>query len=276
MDEQIIATYCLCDDLLKALHHQEDPQRQMTDAEVMTTAFVAALFFRGNIERARIMLKEQHWIANMLSKSRYNRRLHQIKERFFTVFHLLSTLWKDLNGTSIYAIDSFPIAVCDNYRIPRAKIYRQEAFRGYIASKKRYFYGVKIHLMITQNGQPVELFLTPGSFGDVEALHYFAFDLPAGAVIYADKAYNDYAAEDLLREVAQISLLPIRKKNSKRPLSPATTFLQHYHRKMIETVGSMIERMLPKSIHAVTSQGFELKIVLFVVAYSLDCCFNAL
>ena len=43
MDGQITAIYCLCDDVLKALHHREDPQRQMTDAEVMTTAIVAAL-----------------------------------------------------------------------------------------------------------------------------------------------------------------------------------------------------------------------------------------
>jgi hypothetical protein len=42
MDEKIIATYCLCDDLLHALHHQEDPQCQMSDAEVLTTAFTAA------------------------------------------------------------------------------------------------------------------------------------------------------------------------------------------------------------------------------------------
>jgi hypothetical protein len=40
---------------------------------------------------------------------------------------------------------------------------------------------------------------------------------------------------------------------------------------MIETAGSLIEQMLPKSIHAVTPQGFELKVALFVVAYSLSC-----
>jgi len=32
MDEKIIAIYCLCDDLLKAIHHYEDPQQKMTDA----------------------------------------------------------------------------------------------------------------------------------------------------------------------------------------------------------------------------------------------------
>jgi hypothetical protein len=50
MDDKIIAIFCLCDDLLKAMHHQEDCQCQMNDAEIMTTAFIAALFFRGNHE----------------------------------------------------------------------------------------------------------------------------------------------------------------------------------------------------------------------------------
>ena len=34
MDTQIIAIFCLCDDMLKSLHHDEDKQRQMSDAEV--------------------------------------------------------------------------------------------------------------------------------------------------------------------------------------------------------------------------------------------------
>ena len=53
MDSQIVAVYCLYDDMLKALHHKEDPQRQVNDAEVMTTAIVAALYFGGNMEKAR-------------------------------------------------------------------------------------------------------------------------------------------------------------------------------------------------------------------------------
>jgi len=32
--------------------------------------------------------------------------------------------------------------------------------------------------------------------------------------------------------------------------------------------------LLPKSIHAVTSQGFELKVALFVIASSLNCYLN--
>ena len=274
MDDKIIATFCLCDDLLKAMHHQEDRQGQMNDAEIMTTALIASLFFRGNHESARLMLKQHGYIPHMVSKSRFSRRLHRIKEIFIIFFDLLAHTWKTLNTDAIYVIDSLPIAVCDHMRIRRSKIYSREDFRGYQASKKRYFYGLKIHLMVTQDGQPVECFLTPGSFGDVDALKSYAYTLPDGAIIYADKAYHDYEIEDLLQEVEHIHLLPMRKKNSKRALSPSISFVQSYHRKRVETAGSLIEQLLPTSIHAVTSQGFELKVALFVIASSLNCYLN--
>jgi Transposase DDE domain len=274
MDDKIIATFCLCDDLLKAMRHQEDRQCQMNDAEIMTTAFVASLFFRGNHESARAMLQQYGYIPHMLSKSRFSRRLHRIRELFIVLFDLLAQTWKTLNTDAIYVIDSIPITVCDNIRIRRSKIYSDEDFRGYQASKKRYFYGLKVHLMVTKDGQPVECFLTPGSFGDVDALKYYAYELPDSSIIYADKAYNDYEIEDLLKEVDHIQLIPMRKKNSKRALPPSISFVQSYHRKRVETAGSLIEQLLPKSIHAVTSQGFELKVALFVIASSLNGYLN--
>jgi hypothetical protein len=274
MDDKIIAIFCLCDDLLKAMHHQEDRQCQMNDAEIMTTAFIASLFFRGNHESARAMLQQHGYITHMVSQSRFSRRLHRIKEIFIIFFNLLAQTWKTLNTEAIYVIDSLPIAVGDNMRIRRSKIYSKEDFRGYQASKKRYFYGLKVHLMVTQDGQPVECFLTPGGFGDVDALKSYAYELPDGAIIYADKAYNDYEIEDLLKEVEHIQLLPMRKKNSKRAVSPSISFVQSYHRKRVETAGSLIAQLLPKSIHAVTSQGFELKVVLFVIASSLHGYLN--
>jgi Transposase DDE domain len=271
MDDHILAIFCVCHDFLKALHHREDRQHKMTDAEVMTTALVAMLFFGGNFEHARALLGTAHYIPTMLSRSRLNRRLYQLQHLFSTLFDLLGQTWKELNGESIYIIDSFPVAVCDNYRIPHAHIYHQEAYRGYIASKKRYFYGLKIHLLVTPQGHPVECFLTPGSSSDVRALRSFQFDVPEGRVIYADKAYNDYGLEDLMYESVQIELSPIRKEHSKRAFPPYMAFVQHDYRKRIETAASLIARRLPSTIHAVTARGFELKVFLFVLAYSIDC-----
>jgi hypothetical protein len=269
MDTQIVAIYCICDDILKGLKHYEDRQRQMSDAEVMTTSLVAALFFGGNMERARIFLQEQGYIPKMLEKSRFNRRQHKIAALFLTVFNLLGEVWKHLNSESVYVVDSFPIAACDNYRIRRCKLYHGEDWRGYQASKKRYYYGIKIHLMVTLQGQPVEFFLTPGSWSDTRALKMYTFDLPEGALLTGDKAYNDYEFEDLL-DVAQLELAPLRKKNSLRPAPPWIHYLMSCYRKIIETSGSLIEQLLPKHIHAVTPQGFELKLALFVLAASFN------
>jgi hypothetical protein len=257
--------------MLQGIQHYEDPQCRMSDAEIMTTAIVAVMYFGGNYAQACEMLQEQGYIPQMLSASRFNRRLMRIRDLFLMRFTLLGDHWKDLNGESIYSIDSFPIPVCDNIRIPRARIYQDERYRGYCASKKRYFYGVKLHLLVTPEGQPVEVFLTPGSTADVSTLEDYGFDLAPGATIYADRGYNDYAFEDDLRETAKIEFQPMRKKNSKRPFPPWVRYLQPHYRKMVETAGSSITRRFPKSIHAVTATGFELKVIWFVLAFSLDC-----
>ena len=275
MDEKIIATFCLCDDLLKAIKHPESafPQ-QLNDAEVMTIALVAASCFQGRHDPARFMLMQHGYIQGRISKSRLNRRLHRLKDTVAIAFDFLAQMWKTLDTDGIYVIDSFPVSVCDNIRIRRAKLYQDETHRGYQASKRRYFYGLKIHLMVTSAGQPVECVLTPGSISDVQVLKNYAYDLSPGSVVYADKAYNDYEIEDLLAEVEGIRLLPIRKKNSKRPLSASTRFSQSYYRKRVETAGSQLMGLFPKSLHAVSASGFELKVALFVLAYSFDCYFK--
>ncbi len=269
MDTQIIVTFCLCDDMLKSLHHYEDAQRKMSDAEVMTTALAAVLYFKGNFLMASRFMYDMGYIPNMLSKSRFNRRLHGISEFFLTLFLRLGKTWQKLNERSTYVLDSFPIPVCDNYRISRSKIYQGEDWRGYIASKKRYFYGVRIHILVTEHGEPVEFFLMPGSFSDTSALRLYDFDLPEKSWITGDKAYNNYQIEDIMRE-AGLELLPLRKKNSLRPVPPYMFYLQSTVRKIVETTGSLIERLLPKSIHAVTAKGFELKVALFVLAASIN------
>lgn len=274
MDTHIILVYCLCDDMLKAMLHREDPQCQMSDAEVMTVAIVAVLYFGGNYHLSCQFLREQGYLPRVLHKSRFCRRLHRIKSFFPLLFAILAEAWKQSNPDGVYAIDTFPVPVCDNYRIQRCRLYQGEAYRGYIASKKRYFYGLKVHLVVTQDGEPVEFFLTPGADSDVGCLDLFDFDLPSGSTIYADRIYTDYTLEDVLTE-AGLHFQPMRKKNLKRQFPAYVRFLQHHFRKRIETTASLIEQRFPKTIHATSPEGFELKIVLFLLGFSIYCCMVA-
>ena len=122
MDDKILAMYCLCTDFLTVLHHAEDHQQKMTDAEVMTTALVAMVFCGGNFEHARALLGTSQYMPTMLSRGRFNRRLHQIQDLFVTLFNYLGETWKELHVESVYVLDRFPVAMCDNDRIPRAKL----------------------------------------------------------------------------------------------------------------------------------------------------------
>ena len=98
-----------------------------------------------------------------------NRRLSQLQHRLVTLFDLLGQTWKERKGDSVYLMESSPVAVCDNDRMPHAHLYDQETYRAYLASKTRYVSGLKIHLLVTPQGHPVECFLTPGSSSDVRA-----------------------------------------------------------------------------------------------------------
>ena len=272
MDLTIVAVYTICDDLLISLGHQNDPRAKMSDAEVMTTALIAARYFAGNQQTACAALKTLGYIPNMLGYSRFNRRLHQVSEYFQTLFQVLAEGFKAENSGNIYSIDTFPIAVCDNIRISRSQRYQGPDWRGKIASKRRYFYGLKAHLMVTETGKIVEAFFTPGRCSDVLGLRCYDFDLPQGSVVYADKAYCNYGIEDALA-ASGISLKPIRKKNAKRQYPPHEVYLQHFHRKQVEVTNSLIEQLFPKSIHAVTAKGFELKVFLFIIATSIKQLF---
>ncbi len=285
MDDTITTIYCLCDDFLKAINHRDDPQVLLTTAEVMTIPLVAATFFGGNVDKARLFLNEYGYMPKMISKSHLNRRIHRIEPTLWRVlFELLARAFKERNDPEFqtYAVDSLPVPVCDNIRIRRCRIYpleegddddaipKKESFRGYIASKRRYFYGLRVHLVVTGAGEPVEFSLAAGSEADVAVFKDLELDLPEGSIICADKGYTDYDYEDLLEEVG-LHLKAQRKKRSKRPMPAWEEFLGKPIRQYIETVFSRLTDLFAKKIHAVTPRGFELKIVWFLLAFSIQC-----
>jgi hypothetical protein len=275
MQDTILTLYCLCDDFLKAINYPDDPQAKLTTAEVMTVPLVASCFFGGNINQARLFLVEHGYLKCALSESRLNRRLHAVPlELWHALFSLLGEVFKQCNSSGDYIVDSMPVPACDNIRIRRCRLFAGEdkqEHRGRISSKKRYFFGLRVHLLVTGRGEPVEFVLAPGSDADVEVFKRFALDLPDGSTIHADKGYTDYQEEDLLQEAGGIKLLSQRKRNSKRQRPVWEEFLSAPIRKQVETTFSRLTRWFPRHIHAVTRRGFMLKLVCFLVAFSVDC-----
>ena len=288
----ITTIYCLCDDFLKAWGHRDAPQARMTTAEVMTVALTAAALFGGNQERSRCFLKEHGYLPRVLSKGRFSHRLHEVPDTLWrALFGLLADVHKQLNECQEYAVDSLPVPVCDNIRIRRCRLYpcprenrkgspgrakrpdkkqpKPEGFRGYVASKRRYFYGLKVHLLVTTAGLPVEVMLAPGSQADVSAFKCLPMDLPAGAHVFADAGYLDDQERALLQESASVHLVAARRENCQEQLPPWVSYVSKHERKRVETVFSQIVSAFGRTLRAVTPRGFELKVFLTVLAYTI-------
>ncbi|MBK0384562.1 IS982 family transposase, partial [Pedobacter sp. SD-b] len=268
--DKIISIFCLIDDILKGIEHKEDKRRLVSDSEVILTAIVSSTSFYGNHSSAIQFMKQYGFIPNMLEKSRFNRRLHKVGSLLYGLFEIISGYFKEFCCELHYIIDSFPVAICNNIRIPNCRILKGKKWRGYTASMRDYFYGVKVQLLTTKDGIPIAFHFTPGKTADAKALGKMIDKLPAEASIYGDSAYLDYGLEDSAFERKAVLLKIQRKSNSKRIDTMEQKEEKLKMRKRIETAISDIKKMFPRTIHAVTLEGFLIKLTLFVFGLQLS------
>lgn len=275
MEMQIIAIYCLLDDYILSKKYKDWPNTRLSTAEVMLIILVGMKFFYGNIETARNFLSEHKYIGKRLSKSALNRRMHQIPTELWE--GLLEFIQKLRNQGVLpleYIVDSFPVAVCRNIRIRSCRIYQDEEFRGYNFSKREWFYGLKVTVIASRDGCPLRVCLCPGSLHDSVPFKIMKRELPEGSEVYGDSAYLDYEHQDMLKEVEKIRLIAEPKSNSLRPIDLHDYVNLKYIRKFIEGTFGVISRFLPRKIHAVTQEGFEIKVLGFLIAVATNFLIN--
>lgn len=271
MEEQIIAIFCLCDDFIETQEVNDWPNVKLSTSEVMLICVVAMRFFYGNLELARKFLYEHKYTSKHLSSSGLNKRIHKIPAEFWHEILEFIQKWGKKFGLPLeYIVDTFPVSVCRNIRIQRCRIYQSEEFRGYNTSKREYFYGLKATVVVTREGCPVRVILCPGCEHDIVPFRIMDLKLPRGSEVYGDSAYTDYEYEDQLLEEQGIRLIAERKANSNRHMRLEDYVNLKHIRGTIETAFGVISRMLPRKIHAVTPEGFEFKVLGFIVAYATN------
>ena len=224
MESEAIFIYCLADTVVKSSDIHDDPQSHMTHAEIITFVMISALYYRCNYAITRKVIAHCRYFSRPISHSRLIRRVHLLPQYVWEVMFVICKSALKVNRSKHFIIDSFPVAVCQNNKIFRCKLVKAKHYRGYTASKKSYFFCIKVHMTVTPEGIPVEFLITPGSTADVKALKGFQLDLPKNSKLYGDGAYNDYVFEELLHKTSMIKLVPKRRKNSRRKNSSDEEF----------------------------------------------------
>ncbi len=267
MNEQVIAIFSICDEIVKSFGFPDDPQCKMTTAELMTFALVSALYYHADYRTTRLVSISFRYFPNILSYSRLVRRIHAISENMWWMIFYALQMYLRKSDSEFFIVDSFPVKAYENHKSFRARIFRGKEFHGYTASKKQYFFGIKVHMIVDEIGIPIEFCFTPGSASDIAGLKELPCELPKGSMLFADRAYNSYTLEEDLQEMAEIRLVPRRKNNLTRQHSPSLEFILNNTRNRIETVFSSIVSRMPRYIRARTEKGFYLKILFFIIVH---------
>ena len=116
MEQRMVTIYCLIEEFLKGVMGKEEHKlAEVSDSEVLFLGYLAVADFNGNYSKAHYYGMGMK-LVSQVEYSRFTRRINQLEEEIEQLFLFLSKLFKKLNGSQIYSVDSFPVELCQIQR----------------------------------------------------------------------------------------------------------------------------------------------------------------
>jgi transposase len=274
--DSLTETFCLIDDfcrqfepawhrrMLSAGAKKRRRKPELSLAELMT---LAVLFHQLRFRQFKSFYLNhacRYLRAEFPKLPSYQRAVELMPRCAVPLAALFERLKGDCDGVSI--ADATPLAVCDNKRIPRHKVFKNKAERG--KTSMGWFFGFKLHAIINSKGELVRIKLTPGNTDDRKPVPEMCEGL--FGLLFADKGYvAKWLAETL--QGRGIRLVTTRKKNMKPAAITAFEKALLKRRSLVETVFDelknlcQIEHTRHRSIN-----NFIVNLMAGIVAYCLS------
>jgi transposase len=166
----------------------------------------------------------------------------------------------------LFIVDATPLAVCDNRRITRHRVFQNSAARG--KTSMGWFYGFKLHAIINSQGELIRLKLTAGNVDGRKPLPHrcrgrFGYR-------FADKGY---LAQWLTQALAERHIHWITTRRKNMTPAPHTAFEKVLLRRrcLIETVFDELKNLCQIEHTRHRSVGnFLVNLMAGIVAYGLS------
>lgn len=145
------------------VHCKNVEQCKVSDVSVLTLM----LF------QAEIGMKSQRrfyqLICNFFGFTGLERSCFYLRARYLTpLLRLIRPYFNQLDFDELVIIDSFPVLLFQPVRSHRVKFLNEAINIGYCASKKMWFYGLKVHSAVTVSGYILDYLVTPVSVHDIQ------------------------------------------------------------------------------------------------------------
>jgi hypothetical protein len=192
----------------------------------------------------------------------YNRFVELMPQALIPLCFYLQTRKGQTVGVAF--IDSLPIAVCHNRRIPSHKVFAHIAERG--KSSVDWFYGFKLHLIVNDQGELLAFHLTPGNIDDRKPVAKLARGLYGK--LFGDRGYISQTLQEVL-SAQGLQLITKIKKNMKQRLLSVWDQLLLRKRALIETINDQLKNIcqIEHSRHR-SPANFLVNVVAALIAYT--------
>lgn len=262
--ETIITTvYVIVETICENLLQKPAQQQKLSDSEIITITICSALFFNSNHDKALSWLHQARYFSTMLSLSRYNRRVHRLKD---VIEYCMEKIFQLFLYSDSYIEDSMPLPVCKRARASRNKKVRGRQYCGYSSSKREKFFGFRLHMVTDLQGIPVSIQILPGALHDLTPIYEITHCLPDNTTIFGDKAFTCQDVEKQLQKFF-ITLMPLRRKNQQNQWLMCDERIIKKNRRQIETSFSILSDVMGLNrLKARTLNGFLLKTYAGVLA----------
>lgn len=209
---------------------------KMSKAEVMS---IMILFHRSGFRDLKKFYTKvvcRYWHKDFPNLLSYNRFVELQRDSLMLLAAFMQTRLGACSGISF--IDSTKLAVCNNLRIKQNKVFRAVAKRG--KTTTGWFYGFKIHLVVSDCGEILAWQISLGNVDDRKPVPAIAKRL--WGKLFGDKGYLSSKLSDLLGE-DNVQLITKLRRNMKNKLMPLFDRLLLRKRAIIETVNDQLKNI---------------------------------
>lgn len=209
---------------------QRQRARQLCLSEIMT---ILILFHQSHYRHFKAFYTEYvlvHLRAEFPGLVSYTRFVEFIPSTLFPLCVYLRHCFGACTGIAF--MDSTPLAVCHNRRIAHHKVFTGVAARG--KTSVGWFFGFKLHLVFNDQGELLNIALTPGNVDDRKPVPKLVKQL--FGKLFADKGYLSQALFEQLLETFGVQLITKLKSNMKNRLMPWADRLLLRKRAIVETI----------------------------------------
>jgi hypothetical protein len=243
----------------RASNHQ---QPEFTDAEVLTLALMQSYFRTPTLKRTFLLVlaNDPQAFPKCPTYKQWLARLHRLTAHLQALLQELAQ--ESAEGQLFYLLDAQPIPLCHPIRHGRVLLLREDgAWFG--KTTKGWFFGFKLHLLVTAKGLIINAILTPGNWDDREVATALLQAVDSGSVCLGDRGYRRPALHEELYWEDGILLM------TRADAGASQQGLLCSVRERVETVFSQLWSRLATQVYARSWRGLWNSLLLKMVDHSL-------